>query len=84
MDYAGDSSEYELTVDTRVGLEPATAYNTKTFQIDTYYLLQNQTFAVLVASDTGSNFDYAEEIPGIFIGNYFKPVVTVPTPLLFL
>jgi hypothetical protein len=81
MDYAGDSSEYELTVDTRVGLEPATAYNTKTFQIDTYYLLQNQTFAVLVASDTGSNFDYAEEIPGIFIGNYFKPVVTVPTPV---
>ncbi|MGY5857783.1 MAG: S8 family serine peptidase [Candidatus Thorarchaeota archaeon] len=81
MDYAGDSSEYDLTVDTRVGLEPARAYNTRTYEIDTYYLLQNQTFAILVSSDTGSNFDYAQEIPDIFIGNFFEPEVTVPQPV---
>jgi subtilisin family serine protease len=80
MDYAGDSSTYTLTVDTRVGLEPARAYNTKTFQIDTYYLLQNQTFSVLVDSDTGSNYDYAVETDNIFIGNYFKPHITVNAP----
>ncbi|MHA1135308.1 MAG: S8 family serine peptidase, partial [Candidatus Thorarchaeota archaeon] len=81
MDYGGDSSTYWLTVDTRVGLEPDQVLNTKTFELDTYYLLQNQTFAVLVSSDTGSNFDYSEEIPGIFIGNYFAPEVTVSQPV---
>ncbi|MDH4213546.1 MAG: S8 family serine peptidase [Candidatus Thorarchaeota archaeon] len=81
MDYAGDSSTYWLTVDTRVGLEPARAYHTRTFMIDTYYLLQNQTFGILVSSDTGSNFDYTGGISNVFIGNYFTPHVTVNAPV---
>jgi hypothetical protein len=80
-DYSGDSSEYELIVDTRVGLEPDRVLNTKTIEIDTYYLLANQTFEIIVSSDTGSNFDYTSKTPGVFIGNYFKPVVTVPIPV---
>ena len=79
-DYEGDSTTYWLTVDTRVGLEPDRVYNTKTFEIDTYYLLQNQTFAISLSSDTGSNFDYTAQWDNIFIGNYFAPKVTVDTP----
>jgi hypothetical protein len=70
---------FRLTVDTRAGLEPARV-DSDTFEIDTYYLLLNQTYSVLVDSDTGTNIHYMVEIPDIFIGNFFAPVVTVDVP----
>ncbi|MFW9833764.1 MAG: S8 family serine peptidase [Candidatus Thorarchaeota archaeon] len=76
LNYAQDGGDYYLTVDTRLGLEPpSVAGSTKT--IDTYYLLANQTYSVLVDSDTGTNLKYSMEIPNIFIGNFFAPDVTV-------
>ena len=76
LDYAQDGGNYYLTVDTRLGLEPTRGLGNE-FEIDTYYLLANQTYSVLVDSDTGTNLRYIEEVPNIFIGNYFAPVVTV-------
>ncbi|TET06619.1 MAG: hypothetical protein E3J86_14890, partial [Candidatus Thorarchaeota archaeon] len=80
LDYAGDGGNYYLTVDTRLGLEPARVTGSE-FTMDTYYLLANQTYSVLVDSDTGTNLRYTEEIPNIFIGNFFAPVVTVEVPI---
>jgi hypothetical protein len=80
MDYAGDGGDYYLTVDTRLGLEPARVY-TNTIEVDTYYLLANQTYGILVDSDTGTNLRYSEEYADVTIGNFFAPVVTVPTPV---
>lgn len=80
LDYAGDGGDYYLTVDTRLGLEPARVY-TNTVALDTYYLLANQTYSVLVDSDTGTNLRYSIEAAGVTIGNFFKPKVTVPTPV---
>jgi hypothetical protein len=80
MDYAGDGGDYYLTVDTRLGLEPARVYD-NTIELDTYYLLANQTYAILVDSDTGTNLRYSVETPSVTIGNFFAPIVTVPTPV---
>jgi hypothetical protein len=79
LDYANDGGYYYLTVDTRLGLEPARAYASE-FEIDTYFLLANQTYSVLVDSDTGTNLRYTVETPNIFIGNFFAPEVTVNAP----
>jgi subtilisin family serine protease len=79
LDYANDGGLYYLTVDTRLGLEPARA-DGNTFTIDTYFLLANQTYSVLVDSDTGTNLRYIQEVPNIFIGNFFAPDVTVNAP----
>ena len=75
-DFANSGGNWYLTVDTRLGLEPDRGLGNE-FEMDTYYLLANQTYAVLVDSDTGTNLRYREEIPGIFIGNFFAPEVTV-------
>jgi hypothetical protein len=80
LDYAGDGGDYYLTVDTRLGLEPARVYD-NTISLDTYYLLANQTYSILVDSDTGTNLRYSVETPAVTIGNFFAPVVTVPTPV---
>ncbi len=80
LDYAGDGGNYYLTVDTRLGLEPARVTGSE-FTMDTYFLLANQTYSVLVDSDTGTNLRYTQEIPNIFIGNFFAPVVTVNVPI---
>lgn len=80
MDYSNDGSSYTLTVDTRLGLEPSRVY-TNTIELDTYYLLANQTYGILVDSDTGTNLRYSVEAAGVFIGNFFAPEVTVPTPV---
>jgi hypothetical protein len=80
LNYAQDGGDYYLTVDTRVGLEPGpVAGMTKT--IDTYFLLVNGTYSVLVDSDTGTNLKYSVEIPNVFIGNFFAPKVTVDAPV---
>jgi hypothetical protein len=52
LDYANDGGYYYLTVDTRLGLEPARVDGNE-FEVDTYFLLANQTYSVLVDSDTG-------------------------------
>jgi hypothetical protein len=80
LDYAGDGGDYYLTVDTRLGLEPARVYD-KTIELDTYYLLANQTYGILVDSDTGTNLRYSIEATAVTIGNFFAPVVTVPVPV---
>jgi hypothetical protein len=80
LDWAQDGAIYHLSVDTRLGLEPARAAG-NVFTMDTYYLLANQTYSILVDSDTGTNLRYSEEIPGIFIGNFFAPDVTVNAPV---
>ncbi len=80
LNYDGAAGTYDLSVDTRLGLEPARVY-TNNFQIDTYYLLANQTYSVLVDSDTGVNIRYSLEFSDIFIGNFFAPVVTVNAPV---
>ncbi|MGY5855678.1 MAG: hypothetical protein RTS72_03705, partial [Candidatus Thorarchaeota archaeon] len=64
-----------------LGLEPDRGLGNE-FEMDTYYLLANQTYAVLVDSDTGTNLRYREEVPNIFIGNFFAPEVTVNTPVV--
>jgi hypothetical protein len=79
LNYDGAAGTYDLSVDTRLGLEPARVY-ADNFQLDTYYLLANQTYAVLVDSDTGVNIRYTLEYADIFIGNFFAPEVTVDTP----
>jgi hypothetical protein len=80
LDYAGDGGNYYLTIDTRLGLEPARVL-TNTIELDTYYLLANQTYGILVDSDTGTNLRYTVEAAGVTIGNFFAPHVTVPTPV---
>ena len=80
LDYAGDGGDYYLTVDTRLGLEPARVYD-NTIELDTYYLLANQTYGILVDSDTGTNLRYSVEAAGVTIGNFFAPEVTVPLPV---
>jgi len=37
-------------------------------------------FTIVLESQTGSNIVYYVETPNVFIGNYFAPVVTVPSP----
>jgi hypothetical protein len=80
LDYANDGGYYYLTVDTRLGLEPDRVDGSE-FEMDTYFLLANQTYSVLVDSDTGTNLRYSIETPNIFIGNFFSPEVTVGTPV---
>jgi hypothetical protein len=80
LDWAQDGSNYDLSVDTRLGLEPDRVAG-NTFTVDTYYLLANQSYSVLVDSDTGTNLRYSLEIPNIFLGNFFAPVVTVNAPI---
>jgi len=80
LDYSGDGGDYYLTVDTRLGLEPARVAG-KTIEMDSYYLLANQTYSVLVDSDTGTNLRFSEEHPGVTIGNFFAPEVNVPAPV---
>jgi hypothetical protein len=79
LDYSGDGGDYYLTIDTRLGLEPARVF-TNTIELDTYYLLANQTYGILVDSDTGTNLRYSIEAAGVTIGNFFAPEVTVPAP----
>ncbi|TFG34150.1 hypothetical protein EU527_04690 [Candidatus Thorarchaeota archaeon] len=79
LNYDGAAGTYELRVDNRLGLEPDRVY-ANNFQIDTYYLLANQTYSVLVDSDTGVNIHYSVEFADIFIGNFFAPEVTVNDP----
>jgi hypothetical protein len=83
MDYAGDGGNFYLTVDTRLGLEPARV-PTNTIELDTYYLLANQTYEILIDSNTGTNLKYKVSTPDVFIGNYFLPHVTYlnATPLV--
>jgi len=81
LDYAGDGGNYYLTIDTRLGLEPARVY-TNTIELDTYYLLANQTYGIIVDSDTGTNLRYTVNLADVFIGNFFAPEVTVPVPLV--
>jgi hypothetical protein len=80
LDYTGDGGNYYLTVDTRLGLAPARVAG-NTVALDTYYLLANQTYNILVDSDTGTNLRFSPEIVGVFIGNFFAPKVTVPVPV---
>jgi hypothetical protein len=82
LDYSGDGGDYYLTIDTRLGLEPARVF-TNTIELDTYYLLANQTYGILVDSDTGTNLRYSIETPSVTIGNFFAPEVTVDTPVEF-
>jgi len=79
FNYDNAAGTYRLTVDTRLGLEPARV-DTDTIEIDTYYLMANATYSVLIDSDTGTNIHYMVEIPDIYIGNFFAPVVTVDVP----
>jgi hypothetical protein len=76
LDWQQDGSHYWLSVDNRVGLEPDPAAG-KTFTMDSYDLLANGTFSVLVGSDTGSNIRYSMEMKDIFLGNFFAPDLTV-------
>jgi hypothetical protein len=80
LDYSGDGGDYYLTIDTRLGLEPAREYD-QSVSLDTYYLLANQTYSILVDSDTGTNVRYSIETPSVTIGNFFSPHVYVPAPM---
>jgi len=79
LDYSGDGGYYYLTVDTRLGLEPIPVEG-NSIEVDTYYLMANQTYSIVVDGHTGANIVYNLEIPNVFIGNFFAPIVTVPTP----
>jgi hypothetical protein len=72
FDYDGSTGTFEVTVDTRAGLEPA-AVDGKTFELDTYPLGTNGVFAVAIASDTGTNVKFSLEFAGITLINYFAP-----------
>jgi hypothetical protein len=80
LDYAQEGGNYYLTVDTRLGLSPPREYD-QSVSLDTYYLLANQTYSILVDSDTGTNLRYSIEIPAVTIGNFFAPKVYVPQPM---
>ena len=83
LDYAGDGGWYYLTIDTRLGLEPDRVY-ANTFEFDTYYLMRNRIYSILINSQTGTNFDYNAEISNVYIANFISPEVTVnaPTPVV--
>jgi len=80
LDYSGDGGQYYFTLDTRQGLEPARVY-TNTFEFDTYYLMADQTYSILINSQTGTNIEHNVEIPNVFIKNFFAPEVTVNAPI---
>ncbi|MDF1541217.1 MAG: hypothetical protein P1Q69_20130, partial [Candidatus Thorarchaeota archaeon] len=72
FNYEGSPGTYSMSVDNRAGLEPTRIYGT-TFEIDTYDLGANASYALLVNSQTGTNIQYAMEIPDVTINNFFKP-----------
>ncbi|MHA2148740.1 MAG: S8 family serine peptidase [Candidatus Thorarchaeota archaeon] len=76
LDWQQDGSHYELSVDTRLGLDEDRVSGGE-MEMDSYYLLANQSYSVLVDSDTGTNLRYSVEVPNIFLGNYFLPDVNV-------
>ena len=79
LDYSGDGGQYYLTFDTRLGINPEPV-DGNTVEYDSYGLLENKTFSILVYGRTGTNTQYSIEITDVFIGNFFAPVVTVYTP----
>ncbi len=72
FDYDLNPGEYMVSVDNRAGLEPSRVFG-NTFEIDTYALGANASYAVLISSQTGTNIAYSLEIPNIQINNFFKP-----------
>lgn len=72
FDYDGATGTFEVTVDTRAGLEPD-AVDGKTFELDTYPLGANGVFAVAISSDTGTNVKFNVEISSLTLTNYFAP-----------
>jgi hypothetical protein len=72
FNFDGNDGTYSMSVDNRAGLEPARVFG-NTFEMDTYGLGANASYALLVHSQTGTNIDYSIEIPGVTINNFFKP-----------